>query len=390
MKILEVCTESSPAYALVFSRALLLNRQNADLYKIDMLCSAGAEVSLMRQHGMNVIISKLHRSLRPVALLRSLYNLHRILRRREYQVIHLHFGVPSLVGRLLALFYRQPIWVYQSHGYSLSANTSWLARCCYLATERLLKNTVNFALFQSHEDIVLAQRYKLLRPEQIRYLGNGIDTKRFSPPVQTNKDDTASPFIFGMVARFEAIKNHQLLLDAIKHLRLQSADSAQPDFKVLLIGQGELQEAIEAQIIAHELSPWIEIIPYSHDMPAFYQRIDMGLLSSLGEGLPRALLEPMACGKPVICSDVKGSREVVADQETGFILPLGQAEIWATKMRWCIENRAALKSMGEAARQRVLKHFAEQQVVERLGALYQHCHQLYTEQQSALLTESTT
>lgn len=390
MKILEVCTESSPAYALVFSRALLLNRQDADLYTIDVLCSAGKEVSLMRRHGMNVIISKLHRSLRPLALLRSLYNLNNILRRREYQVIHLHFGVPSLVGRILAVFYRHPIWVYQSHGYSLSANTGCLARIAYLATERLLKNTVDFSLFQSQEDIRLARRYKLLHPEQIRYLGNGIDTEKFYPPAQPSAQDKALPFVFGMVARFEAIKNHQLLLDAIKHLRLQSPDSKQPDFKVLLIGQGELQDAIEAQIAAHELSAYVEIIPYSHDMPAFYQRIDMGLLTSLGEGLPRALLEPMACGKPVICSDVKGSREAVADQETGFILPLGKPEIWATKMRWCIDNRAMLKAMGQSARNSVIKHFNEQKVVERLGALYQHCHQMHTERQAALLAESVT
>ncbi len=285
----------------------------------------------MQQQGMNVIISTLYRSLRPFALLRSLYNLNKVLRQGEYQVIHLHFGVPGLVGRLLAIFYQSPTWIYQSHGYSLSANTGWLARHCYLITERLLKNTVDFALFQSQEDIKLAQRYKLLHPTQMHYLGNGIDTERFYPEITApqKKQKSTTSFIFGMVARFESIKNHQLLLDAVKHLRLQTTD-----FKVLLIGQGKLQQAIEAQIAAHELYQWIEIIPYSHDMPAFYQRIDMALLTSFGEGLPRALLEPMACGKPVICSDVKGSREAVTDHETGFILPLDQPEVWAAKMRW--------------------------------------------------------
>ena len=71
MKILEVCTESSPAYALVFQRALRLNQQHADLYTIDILCSSGEEVSLMRQQGMNVIISTLHRSLKPCLLYTS-------------------------------------------------------------------------------------------------------------------------------------------------------------------------------------------------------------------------------------------------------------------------------------------------------------------------------
>lgn len=388
MKILEVCTESSPTYALVFQRAQTLNQQYPRLFQIDILCSEGKEVSLMQQQGMKVIISCLHRSLSPLALLRSLFNLHQVLRRNEYQVIHLHFGIPGLVGRLLATLYRQPIWVYQSHGYSISANTGKLSRTLYLAVERAFKNTVDFALFQSKEDIRLARQYRLLHQAQIIYLGNGIDTDRFQPDsakMPDNDDAHKNCFVFGMVARFESIKNHQLLLDAIKRLRLKTEN-----FKVLLIGQGELKDKIAAQIAAHELYQWVEIMSYNHDMPGFYRQIDMGVLTSFGEGLPRALLEPMACGKPVLCTDVKGSREAVVDNETGFILPLDQPAVWAEKMLWCIEHQHTLRTMGHQARQHVLEHFSEQQVIERLDAVYQRCYQLNEDKKATAFTESST
>lgn len=366
LKILEVCTASSPAYALVFKRAQILNERYPQQLKIDILCSDGKEVELMRQQGMQVVITDLHRSLKPWRLLQSLLNLRKVLTQTDYEVVHLHFGVPSLIGRCLALFMRKPIWIYQSHGYSLSHNTSILGKYTYLTIERLLKWPVQLALFQSYEDMRLARRYRLLDESQMVYLGNGIDTDYFQAHIRHRQDHKT---IFGMVARFEPIKNHQLLLDAVKHLRLLN-----PNFKVLLIGQGELQTELAAKIAAHQLQDWVEMRTYSTDMAAFYQELDVGLLTSFGEGLPRALLEPMACAKPVICTDVKGSREAVKDQQTGFIVPLAAPQILAAKMQWLMEHPHERTQMGLAAREHVLANFTAQQVLERLANIYLACH----------------
>lgn len=369
LRILEVCTESAPAYALVFQRAQQLNQRYPQQLRIDMLCSQGREVQQMRAQGVTVRVATLYRSLNPYQLWRSLRNLQRVITHHHYDVIHLHFGVPSLVGRLLALFIRKPIWIYQSHGYSLSANTGRLSRFSYLALERLLKHTVRYVLFQSREDLALAMQYQLATEQQIVYLGNGIDTSVFVPP-ENSCLQSGGRLVFGMVARFEPIKNYQLLMDAIKYLRLKTTD-----FKVYMIGQGRQKDQIAAQIAGHELQELVEIHPYRQDMPTFYQQIDVGLLTSFGEGLPRALLEPMACGRPVICTDVKGSREAVLEGKTGFILPLGDPQRLADKMLWCIEHRQQLEQLGANARQHVVKHYSEQDVLERLAAVYLRCYQ---------------
>ena len=369
LRILEVCTESAPAYALVFRRAQLINEKYPHLLQADILCSDGKEVQQMRAQGMTVRVADLHRSLNPLQLTRSAINLLQIIRHHSYDVIHLHFGVPSLVGRILALFIRKPVWIYQSHGYSISANTGKLSQFVYLALERLLKYTVTYALFQSQEDIEIARNYKLLTENQICYLGNGIDTQRFSPAQARRQQASNEQLIFGMVARFEPIKNYQLLMDAIKHLRLRSTD-----FKVYMIGQGAQKDRIAAQIAGHELQEQVEIHPYRQDMPAFYQQIDVGVLTSVGEGLPRALLEPMACGKPVLCTDVKGSSEAVIHGKTGFILPLGKPQQLAEQMHWCIKHREELAEMGAAARQHILNNNTEQAVLERLANIYFRCY----------------
>lgn len=366
MKILEVCTVSSSAYALVFHRAHALNQRHAGTMQVDLLCTDGPEVALMREQGMNVVVETMHRSLNPLQLLRSTWNLRRAIREGGYDAVHLHFGVPGLVGRFLAFFDRKTVWIYQSHGYSIAENTGPLARKAFILIEKILKSTVRYSLFQLRGDMELAREYKLLDEEQMVFLGNGIDLTKFTPnfPPISN----TSPTVFGMVARFEPIKNHALLLDAAELLVKQTRD-----FKIKLIGQGHLKIDVLASILIKGLEDIVEVVEYSNDMPAFYQSIDVGMLTSFAEGIPRALIEPMASGKPIICTDVKGSREAIIDKETGFKTPLDSPETLAEHMLWFIQNPDKRLEMGKAARAHAEKHFSEERVLDILSKIYLAC-----------------
>lgn len=366
MKVLEVCTVSSSAYALVFHRAHALNQRHTGKLQVDLLCTDGPEVALMREQGMKVIVETMHRSLNPLHLMRSAWSLRRAIRQGGYDAVHLHFGIPGLVGRFLAFFDRKTLWLYQSHGYSIAENTGPLARNLFILIEKLLKPTVRYSLFQLHGDMELAQKHKLLDKEQMVFLGNGVNLTRFTPSDIPHKP--SDPVLFGMVARFEPIKNHTLLLDAVALLVQQTRH-----FKVKLIGQGPLKAAVQTSIQQKGLEDVVEIVAYSNDMPAFYHSIDVGLLTSFAEGIPRALIEPMASGKPVICTDVKGSREAIVDRETGFKTPLDSPETLAGHMLWFIRNPEQRQAMGKAARIHAEKHFSEEHVLDILGEIYLSC-----------------
>ncbi len=364
MKILEVCTVSSSAYALVFHRAHALNQRHAGQMQVDVLCTDGPEVALMREQGMHVIVETMHRSLNPLQLMRSAWNLRRAIRAGGYDGVHLHFGIPGLVGRFLGFFDKKTVWIYQSHGYSIAENTGPLARKAFILIEKLLKHTVRYSLFQLRRDMELAREYQLLDEEQMVFLGNGINLERFAVKARREK----TPTTFGMVARFEPIKNHALLLDAVELLAKQNRD-----FRVKLIGQGHLKTDVEASIREKRLEDLVDIVEYSNDMPAFYQSMDVGMLTSFAEGIPRALIEPMASGKPVICTDVKGSREAIIDRETGFKTPLDSPEALAGHMLWFIQNPEKRLEMGKAARAHAEKNFSEERVLDILGQVYLAC-----------------
>jgi glycosyltransferase involved in cell wall biosynthesis len=364
LKILEVCTVSSSAYALVFHRAHALNQRHAGKMRVDVLCSAGSEVALMQEQGMNVVVETMHRSLNPLQLARSAWNLRRAIKHGGYDAVHLHFGIPGLVGRFLAFFDSKTVWIYQSHGYSIAENTGSLARKAYILIEKVLKKTVRYSLFQLREDMELVREHQLLNESQMVFLGNGINLNRFVPDFTPRQ----TPTTFGMVARFEPIKNHVLLLDAVELLTKKTRD-----FKVKLIGQGYLQAEVIAAIQQKGLADVVEIVEYSNDMPAFYQSIDVGLLTSFAEGIPRALIEPMASGKPVICTDVKGSREAIIDQKTGFKTPLDSPQALAEHMLWFINNPELRQQMGKAAHEHAKQQFSEERILDILGDLYLSC-----------------
>ncbi len=364
MKILEVCTVSSSTYALVFKRVLALNQRYPQL-QIDILCTDGPEVKLMREQGVKVVATPLYRSLNPYYLVLSMWNLYKALQQGKYEVVHLHFGIPGLVGRFLALFKRDIIWIYQSHGYNITEQHHYLTRRFYLLIEKLFKNTVRYSLFQLKEDITLAKQYRLLNETQIIYLGNGIDLNQFKIST-TNQINSITTF--GMVARFEPIKNHTLLIQAIEILAKTNLN-----FKVKLIGQGHLKSSIQTLIAQKQLDHLIEIVEYNNDMPSFYQSIDIGVLTSFAEGIPRALIEPMAAGKPVICTDVKGSRETVIPNKTGFKVPLGDALALAQTMQWFIEHPLERQCMGQAAQQYACQQFSEEKVLSILAQVYLQC-----------------
>lgn len=366
MKILEVCTVSSSAYALVFQRAHALNQRYAGQMQVDLLCADGPEVALMRKQGMHIIVTNLHRSLNPLQLLLSAWNLHCAIRNGSYDAVHLHFGIPGLVGRFLAFFNRKTVWIYQSHGYSIAENTGVIARQVFILIEKLLRHTVSYSLFQLRGDMELARQYKLLGEEQMVFLGNGIDLAKFVPNESPSVDSSLT--VFGMVARFEPIKNHALLLDAVELLAKQTRR-----FRVKLIGQGHLKTDIQNIIRTKNLDDLIEIVEYSNDMPAFYQGIDVGMLTSFAEGIPRALIEPMACGKPVICTDVKGSREAIIDGKTGFKTSLDSPETLAEHMLRFIQHPEQRMAMGKAARIHAENNFSEAKVIGILGQLYLTC-----------------
>ena len=101
------------------------------------------------------------------------------------------------------------------------------------------------------------------------------------------------------------------------------------------------------------------------------RRFSVFVLPSRAEGISNTILEAMASGLPVIATDVGGNRELVVDGETGFLVPSGDAGAIAGRLTWYRENPDALARHGRAGRERVLREFSLDVMVENYRRLYQ-------------------
>jgi glycosyltransferase involved in cell wall biosynthesis len=99
------------------------------------------------------------------------------------------------------------------------------------------------------------------------------------------------------------------------------------------------------------------------DIPQLLAVMDLYCLPSWREGMPRTIIEAMMMAKPVVATDIRGSREEVVNEETGLLVPAKDATNLATAIARCIENPVEAKRMGEAGRQRALRLYDEREVV---------------------------
>lgn len=113
----------------------------------------------------------------------------------------------------------------------------------------------------------------------------------------------------------------------------------------------------------------VAIVQHTSDPVGFLRTLDVYVQPSLAEGMPNAVLEAMACGLPVVATDVGGTREAVVDGETGWLVRPGDCETIVARLRVLLSDQVLRRRMGDAARLRVERNFSLDSAVQALDRL---------------------
>lgn len=200
--------------------------------------------------------------------------------------------------------------------------------------------------------------------DKVRVICNGVDCDRFMP-ANTGQRDNVLRFI--SVGRLQDVKDPLNVLRAfaaIKQLRPQ-----QP-MQLELVGDGPLLDACRQFVEAFGLTDCVQLPGAASDVAQRLRHADVFLLGSRAEGISNTVLEAMASGLPVVATRVGGNAELIADGETGFLVPAEQPEALAAALRRYIDDRALLGRHGAAARARAVADFSLAGMMERYQALY--------------------
>jgi glycosyltransferase involved in cell wall biosynthesis len=161
-------------------------------------------------------------------------------------------------------------------------------------------------------------------------------------------------------------KGHTVLLDAVPEIV-----RCEPEVYFLLVGSGELESVLRQQVCTARLEYRVLFLGQRRDVNRILRECDVFVLPSLSEGLSLALLEAMRARKPIVATDVSGTREVILDGETGLLVPPGDAQGLAEAVLEVLRNPAEAQTMAHRARKRVETEFSAEAMTKRYLAVFQ-------------------
>ncbi|QAZ66032.1 glycosyltransferase family 4 protein [Solidesulfovibrio carbinolicus] len=196
----------------------------------------------------------------------------------------------------------------------------------------------------------------------IRMIPNGVDTARFTPAESLEE---SGPVRLVFVGRVVHQKGLDVLLTALARL------PAGVDYELTIVGDGPLRGALTEQAAALGVLSRLRFAGWAgrEAMPELLRRADLFVFPSRDEGMPNAVLEAMAAGLPVIATRISGNEEVVADGETGLLVPPDDPDALAGALAGLLADAALRRRLGAAGRERVCREYSWRSVAERYAAL---------------------
>jgi glycosyltransferase involved in cell wall biosynthesis len=141
--------------------------------------------------------------------------------------------------------------------------------------------------------------------------------------------------------------------------------------RFILVGDGELKQRMERNIVAAGLQEQFILLGAREDVPDHVPLFDVVVLPSLWEGLPYVLLEAMSAGKPVIASSVAGMADVIKNGDNGLLVPPEDSTALADAMLKLLENGKLRSTMGNRARESLRHRCRLEDMIERLSSVYE-------------------
>ena len=161
-------------------------------------------------------------------------------------------------------------------------------------------------------------------------------------------------------------KNQIMLIEAMKDLVKEN-----DKLKLLLVGTGELKDYFESKIKEYNLGKNVLLLGYRSDIPAILNVLDIYVAMSKREGLPLNILEAKLVRLPVIVTNTRGHRELVKNNENGYIIEIGDIDALKDKIRALNENKNIRKKFIQNSQEDIEKYYLEN-VYEEIKKIYLH------------------
>jgi glycosyltransferase involved in cell wall biosynthesis len=330
-----------------------------------------------------VIIPEMSRSINPINDLKAYNKIRKIIRQFKPDIVHTHASKAGLLGRLAAIHENTPVIVHTFHGHVFHSYFNPLITKTIINIERYLaKHTSAIIAISELQKRELVNDFKIAPENKFDVIPLGLDLSKFSENKEQKRKQFRSEYnipenviAIGCVGRLVSIKNHHLLIDAVKILKSLTSQK----FEVIIIGDGYMKTELQNYIIqnnmtfrenAHQSPSDFYFTSWIKDIPLAYAGIDIVALSSKNEGTPVSLLEAQAAGKCVVSTNVGGVKDILFS-DAGMIVNDFTPESFANALLKLLENHKSINSFIEKnISQKVIEKYSYQNLVQNVDKLY--------------------
>jgi glycosyltransferase involved in cell wall biosynthesis len=315
--------------------------------------------------GVHIFEIPMQRSIRPLQDAKALWDLYRLIKAQEFDIVHGHSAKAGFLARLAAkLADPKIVTVYSPHAISISVNRN------YWYLERFAGLLTNVILGVSRSERDELETYQFVPRSKLRYATNGIDTAAYvgsfgGGDFRRRIGVAAETILIGSAGRITAQKDPATFLQAAAKLLGRGVIA-----HFVWAGDGELKASSERLARKLGIERHVTFLGYCPDLRPFLDALDIFALTSRYESFGYVTCEAMAMGKPVVATDVSGSNELVMHDVTGYLVDVADVEGIAIAFQDLAADGKLRRRMGEAGRARARKHYDLPRMIRDIEQVY--------------------
>ena len=366
-KILYITTLSRTINAFLVPHIQMLRKQGNI---VDCACCIDSLVdNELIDDGVKIYDIPFSRNPLNIGNVKAFKKLVNIQKENNYDIVHVHTPVASVYGRLLKLKFPKLQTIYTVHGFHFYDGAPFINWAIYYPIEKIMAKFTDTMITMNSEDYERAKKFRIKKTYKVN--GVGVDLSKYSlenydkSEIRRKLNLSDDDFVILMIAEVNKNKNHKQMIDAIEILKNKGIE----DIKVLCAGEGVMLDEIKSYVKEKNLEDNIHMLGYRTDIGDLIVACDMGILMSYREGLPRNIMELMACKKPVIGTNIRGIRDLIEDTVNGYLVNVGDSNDTAHKIEKIYKDEEILKYMSFNS-SKIIQNYSVDNIMSQLESIY--------------------
>ena len=262
--------------------------------------------------------------------IKTTLQVRKLLKKLKPDILYLHSSKAGAYGRIALLFNRKTKILYNAHGWYFNADMSTKKKKVIILIEKILALRANKIINISKSEYDSALKYKIAPERKMCVIENGIDFTKFEG-CDKYREETRKKYnigdneiVIGVVGRLSEQKDPMTTIKAFNEVYKENKN-----VRLMYVGSGELENEVMEYAKENNLQHLVTITGWVDNTERYIPAFDIAILPSKWEGFGLAIIEYMACKKPIVASNVGGMLDIIKTEKNGFLAEVGDVSKFA-------------------------------------------------------------